>query len=604
MRTRQIGQLLMAAIVLVAVIGLMVVAWGFLSVGNTRSSTINAQSAQALFAANAGLEYATYNFRTGTTCAGLNNVTQSIGSTESFTLTTTSFAATSTTVGTGGVTATATTIPAASTTGFPTHGRIRVDSEEIVYTGVTATSFTGARRGAAGTTANAHAATTAPISIQAQCLVRSTGAAGSASRILESVLLPMPWANFFDGTTTAIGTTATTLGSLATKLPTGNNLIIAAITLTSTNTTATTIAVGSLRLRNSTTATTLASNQFVVRVGGSATPVAASRPQKTHFIVARDVGAAANQTYLVDAAGNNANATAEVKIIVINVINSAQVSASLDTANVAITNASTTIGTLATTLPGTPGVQNAMNIVIASVQFDTIVANNGRTIGAGALILRRNGTALVSNQFVLTFEGTTNTNQEYSYLLLAVDSAVPANPTYTVTATASNNGTFNGETKIIVLQGPAGIFADGVSVALGTTATTLNTVASAFPALAAGANVAVVASSQYVASTNTAGPYTIAAGAENVVYNAVNQSTNASPYAVCNTGTAQCDHFEGALLWLQTFAPGATANPALQRASPSFLAQSAASTAARVNGESKLLAIQLEPIADRVEIFP
>jgi hypothetical protein len=49
------------------------------------------------------------------------------------------------------ITATATSIPAASTTGFPTSGAIWIDSEQITYTGLTTTSFTGCTRGANGT---------------------------------------------------------------------------------------------------------------------------------------------------------------------------------------------------------------------------------------------------------------------------------------------------------------------------------------------------------------------------------------------------------------------------------------------------------------------
>ncbi len=48
-------------------------------------------------------------------------------------------------------------IPVVDTTGFPASGTISVDDEIISYTGTTATSFTGATRGALGTTAASHA---------------------------------------------------------------------------------------------------------------------------------------------------------------------------------------------------------------------------------------------------------------------------------------------------------------------------------------------------------------------------------------------------------------------------------------------------------------
>jgi len=51
-----------------------------------------------------------------------------------------------------------TTIPVVSTAGWPSTGYIMVDAEEITYTGLTATSFTGGVRGANGTTAASHGA--------------------------------------------------------------------------------------------------------------------------------------------------------------------------------------------------------------------------------------------------------------------------------------------------------------------------------------------------------------------------------------------------------------------------------------------------------------
>ena len=50
-----------------------------------------------------------------------------------------------------------TTITVASTTGFDSAGTLRVGNETITYTGTTSTTFTGATRGASGTTAAAYA---------------------------------------------------------------------------------------------------------------------------------------------------------------------------------------------------------------------------------------------------------------------------------------------------------------------------------------------------------------------------------------------------------------------------------------------------------------
>ena len=54
----------------------------------------------------------------------------------------------------------ATTINAASTSSFPTYGRLIIDSEQILYTGTTSTTFTGCVRGDGATTAATHTLST------------------------------------------------------------------------------------------------------------------------------------------------------------------------------------------------------------------------------------------------------------------------------------------------------------------------------------------------------------------------------------------------------------------------------------------------------------
>ena len=62
----------------------------------------------------------------------------------------------STTTLDGSLSDSATTVTVASTTGFDSAGIIHIGNEEITYTGTTSTTFTGATRGAGGTTASAH----------------------------------------------------------------------------------------------------------------------------------------------------------------------------------------------------------------------------------------------------------------------------------------------------------------------------------------------------------------------------------------------------------------------------------------------------------------
>ena len=56
----------------------------------------------------------------------------------------------------GLLTDSATTVTVASTTGFDSAGTLHIGNEQITYTGTTSTTFTGATRGAGGTTAAAH----------------------------------------------------------------------------------------------------------------------------------------------------------------------------------------------------------------------------------------------------------------------------------------------------------------------------------------------------------------------------------------------------------------------------------------------------------------
>ena len=62
----------------------------------------------------------------------------------------------STTISGGDVTIAASTLTVASTTGFPSSGTVLIDNEQIIYTGSTATTFTGLTRGANATTSAVH----------------------------------------------------------------------------------------------------------------------------------------------------------------------------------------------------------------------------------------------------------------------------------------------------------------------------------------------------------------------------------------------------------------------------------------------------------------
>ncbi|MCL5669131.1 MAG: hypothetical protein M1392_03920 [Gammaproteobacteria bacterium] len=179
MKFAQRGSLLIAAVVLIAVIAVLASTLSFLQVGSTTSSGDHLRSAQALFVAESGLEYAAYQLKSGTACASLSS-TQSVGL-GSFSTTAAANSASSTL--SSAITATGTVIPLASTSGFGAHGRITIGSEAINYAGLSGLNLTGAKRGVAGTTAASYSSGTAVT--QNQCMVTSTGAVGLARRVVE-----------------------------------------------------------------------------------------------------------------------------------------------------------------------------------------------------------------------------------------------------------------------------------------------------------------------------------------------------------------------------------------------------------------------------------
>lgn len=83
---------------------------------------------------------------------------------------------------TAGISSSVATIPVTSTSGFQVPGTVIINSEQISYSGVTLTSFTGCLRGVNGTTAATHTNTTSVKSVSDK-LYSSLGS-GSSERIL------------------------------------------------------------------------------------------------------------------------------------------------------------------------------------------------------------------------------------------------------------------------------------------------------------------------------------------------------------------------------------------------------------------------------------
>ena len=93
-----------------------------------------------------------------------------------------------------------TTIPAASTATFPLSGTIIIDSEEIAYTGTTATSFTGCIRGVNSTTAASHLTNaTVRSTLAFGNIVPSLSTLGTATKTLVSGPTPATIASIAPG---------------------------------------------------------------------------------------------------------------------------------------------------------------------------------------------------------------------------------------------------------------------------------------------------------------------------------------------------------------------------------------------------------------------
>jgi Tfp pilus assembly protein PilX len=177
--SRQRGFLAILAVFLVVVVGFFAVAASYMFVSNAVSGGDMQQSENAFYTAESGLEITTRAVRssliTGTnkriTCAAvsgtaaLTNAAAAGGTFTASTLNSSPIYVNSKL--NGALTATATTIPITSTTGFSPSGMALIDHEQISYGDITGNSLNGVTRGYQNSPAAAHA-TAAAIS-QYQC---------------------------------------------------------------------------------------------------------------------------------------------------------------------------------------------------------------------------------------------------------------------------------------------------------------------------------------------------------------------------------------------------------------------------------------------------
>jgi len=186
----QKGCSIIAAVFIIVILAFMGVM--FLTMVNTASFTSvnDLQSAQALNVAESGIEYALNQFWTGTSCNSLGYTNVALGA-GSFTTTGTLYnpaapATVSVVVNAGDA-----AISVTSVNGYAPHGRIRIETEEILYGAldIPGNRFINVQRGAAGTTAAGHAINR-PV-YQNECLIQSIGTVGNAKRTIQKAVVGM-----------------------------------------------------------------------------------------------------------------------------------------------------------------------------------------------------------------------------------------------------------------------------------------------------------------------------------------------------------------------------------------------------------------------------
>ncbi|MGH7404526.1 MAG: hypothetical protein ACREJA_01415 [Candidatus Methylomirabilales bacterium] len=160
------------------------------------SALHQAQTMEAHWIAEAGIQRAlTYVSREDGSCTAITGAAQFTNVTlgrGTFTVTATRYLPSPTTLS-ANITSTDTTITVGDTTGYAPRGRIAIDSELIAYTGTTATTFTGAKRGVDDPTGTSAAAHTSGAAVsQLQCTISSTGTVsagfGDAKRVVEAIV--------------------------------------------------------------------------------------------------------------------------------------------------------------------------------------------------------------------------------------------------------------------------------------------------------------------------------------------------------------------------------------------------------------------------------
>jgi len=206
---KQHGFLTILTVVLIVIMSFIAVSMAYVFSNSALTTSNFQQASRALYLAESGLEQATRalllpTIASRSACSGMNITNAGVAG-GTYTVTSTGpFAAPSPgTTLSGALSATATTIPVVSTTGYQTSGRIMIDREFITYTATNSTNFLNATRGADSSGATTHTSGTSVG--QYQCLLSSSGGSptltytnpgdpGGVRTLNETIQLQEAWA--------------------------------------------------------------------------------------------------------------------------------------------------------------------------------------------------------------------------------------------------------------------------------------------------------------------------------------------------------------------------------------------------------------------------
>jgi hypothetical protein len=362
---------------------------------------------------------------------------------------------------------------------------------------------------------------------------------------------------FADGLAVNIATTGqTTLTSLITSFPAGDNIIIAAVQLNSTDTGTESINAGNLKL-NRQKGATLASNQYALSVSTAGT-------HNSYVLIAEDAGAPLNAAYNVTGIAGATVIFGGAKILALSGVTNHYFN---DSASVSFGTTETSIATMPTSLPA------GDNIIIASVTID-----NGATaqnISAGNIKIKDGATTLASNQFRMNL-GTAAPTDVQTILIIAKETGASANANYNITVTGATTGAV-AEVKAVALQVYNSYFYDGGSVVI--PASEVNVV-NVSTTIQSGQEIVAIATGQFVDTDSSI--ETIISNNYDLKENNIDKSSNQHGMQGFAAYAAVGDGFRHTLLWRN----GSSGTNPLYNLT-------ARASATGLNGEGKILIMQL-----------